>query len=311
MPERLAKRLLLVGWDAADWEIIDPLMARGAMPNLKRLVESGVRANLRTLEPKLSPMLWTSIATGKHADKHGVLNFVEPNADGTGIRIVASTTRRVKALWNILTQARLRVHTVAWYASHPAEPISGVCVSNLFREGQPANPSAPWPLWPGAVHAADCTAQRIAACRHHPAVLAREELKTLLPALKDVPASDTRPSELAARWSQALAVHGAALEVLSADRSAGQAWDCLMVFHESIDTIGHRFMELRPPRMGHVSKADVKLYGQVMDHLYRRHDQLLGELVSAAGADSSVILVSDHGFHSGDGRPIEQGLKEE
>ncbi len=311
MPERLAKRLLLVGWDAADWDVIDPLMARGAMPNLKRLVDGGVRADLHTLEPKLSPMLWTTIATGKHADKHGILNFVEPNADGTGIRIVASTTRKVKALWNILTQAGLRVHALAWYASQPAEPISGVCVSNLFREGQPADPSAPWPLWPGSIHASHSTAERIAVCRHHPAALARAELKTLLPGLDLVPASDTRPAELAARWSQALAVHGAALEVMSADRSAGQAWDCMMVFHESIDTIGHRFMELRPPRMPHVSKDQLKLYGRVMDSLYMRHDQLLGELLHAAGPDTSVILVSDHGFHSGDTRPIDHGLKEE
>ena len=82
MAEALAKKLLLVGWDAADWELIHPLLDAGRMPNLKRVVESGVMGNLMTLQPILSPILWTSIATGKRAYHHGITGFVEPTPDG-------------------------------------------------------------------------------------------------------------------------------------------------------------------------------------------------------------------------------------
>ena len=78
MAQRTATRLLIIGWDAADWILINRLFGAGKMPNLRRLVDVGARADLGTLEPKLSPLLWTSITTGKTADKHGVLNFVEP-----------------------------------------------------------------------------------------------------------------------------------------------------------------------------------------------------------------------------------------
>ena len=71
------KRLLLVGWDSADWKIMHPLMDQGMMPGLQQLVEAGVSGNITTLEPQLSPMLWTSIATGKHAYHHGVHGFTE------------------------------------------------------------------------------------------------------------------------------------------------------------------------------------------------------------------------------------------
>lgn len=64
---RLCKKLLLIGWDAADWQMIQPLMDAGKMPTLKRLVDKGVSGNLATIRPVLSPMLWTSIATGKRA----------------------------------------------------------------------------------------------------------------------------------------------------------------------------------------------------------------------------------------------------
>ena len=81
-PDRVAPRLLLVGWDAADWKIIEPLMARGEMPNVAGLVREGVRGNLATLHPPLSPMLWTSIATGKRPSRHGIHGFIEPTPDG-------------------------------------------------------------------------------------------------------------------------------------------------------------------------------------------------------------------------------------
>ena len=78
MSERIARKVLFVGWDAADWRAINPLMDAGKKPHLQRLVERGVMGNIATLHPVLSPMLWTSIATGKRPHQHGVLGFVEP-----------------------------------------------------------------------------------------------------------------------------------------------------------------------------------------------------------------------------------------
>src|SRR3954471_21426705 len=151
MPDRLAPKVLLIGWAAADWRFIRPLVAGGRMPHLAKLIAGGASGNLASLSPMLSPMLWTSIATGKRAHKHGIHGFTEPRPEGDGIRAVASTSRTAKAVWNILTQQGLRSHCVNWYASHPAEPIAGVCVSDRFAV-TPPGPGLPWPLAEGAVH---------------------------------------------------------------------------------------------------------------------------------------------------------------
>lgn len=66
------KKVLLVGWDSADWKIINELLAEGGMDGVRSLMDGGIHGNLATLEPQLSPMLWTSIATGKMAYHHGV-----------------------------------------------------------------------------------------------------------------------------------------------------------------------------------------------------------------------------------------------
>ena len=110
MANRKAKKVLLIGWDAADWKVINPLMDAGLMPTLNKFVNEGVIANLATLDPPLSPILWTSIATGKLADKHGILGFVEPNPDNQGVRPVLGSSRKVKAIWNILNQNKIKSH---------------------------------------------------------------------------------------------------------------------------------------------------------------------------------------------------------
>jgi predicted AlkP superfamily phosphohydrolase/phosphomutase len=147
----MPQKVLLIGWDSADWKIINPLLEAGLMPALDQLINQGVMGNIGTLVPALSPILWNSIATGKLAQKHGILGFVEPRPDGSGIRPVTSTSRKCKAIWNILSQAGFRSHVVGWFASHPAEPINGTCVSNQFcmpSVGQMEN----WPLIPQSVH---------------------------------------------------------------------------------------------------------------------------------------------------------------
>ena len=103
MPNPLAKKVLLIGWDAADWKIANPLVDSGLMPTLDGMISDGVMGNIATLQPILSPMLWNSIATGKRPHKHGIHGFMEPDPHTGGVRPVSSTSRKVKAIWNILT----------------------------------------------------------------------------------------------------------------------------------------------------------------------------------------------------------------
>jgi len=108
------RKLLVIGWDAADWKVARPLMEEGRMPHLARLVAGGASGNLATIYPPLSPMLWTSIATGKRPPKHGIHGFVEPLPDGSGVRPITTLGRRTRAVWNILHLNGLRPSVVGW-----------------------------------------------------------------------------------------------------------------------------------------------------------------------------------------------------
>ncbi len=298
MGERLAKKLLIVGWDAADWMMIDPLIASGKMPNLAGLISRGVRSDLSTLEPRLSPLLWTSIATGKTPDKHGILNFVEPKPDGSGLRISSSTSRRTKALWNILSQNDMTTNVVGWYATHPAEPIRGSVVSNMLQEGEPSGATVAWSLPAATVHPLSLE-PLIAASRQRANATPQAVLERFVPALSAKSPADPRMATLAKLMAYAASIEQATTVAMN---SAG--WDLTMVFFDAIDTVGHHFMQYLPPRMEHVSEADVRMFGDVMPRVYQWHDEALGRLLKAAGPDTTVILLSDHGFHSNHLRPV-------
>jgi predicted AlkP superfamily phosphohydrolase/phosphomutase len=89
----MKNKVLLIGWDAADWKVIHELMDAGKMPTLQRMVNEGTMGNLRTLNPPLSPMLWTSIATGKRPYKHGIYGFTEPQPNGNGVQPMTNISR--------------------------------------------------------------------------------------------------------------------------------------------------------------------------------------------------------------------------
>lgn len=73
--------IIMLGIDGATRTIMDPLMAQGRLPHLKALADRGVYSALGTREPTISPIIWTSIATGKVEGKHGVDGFTAPIPD--------------------------------------------------------------------------------------------------------------------------------------------------------------------------------------------------------------------------------------
>jgi predicted AlkP superfamily phosphohydrolase/phosphomutase/tetratricopeptide (TPR) repeat protein len=299
MPERkeFTRRVVLVGWDGADWALINPLLDAGLMPNLQKLVERGVMGKVETLQPPLSPLLWTSIATGKTADQHGILGFLEPDPVGGRARPVTSSSRATKALWNILHQSGLRSLVLNWFASHPAESIDGVCVSNLFCKVT-APLHTPWPIVPRAVHPAGLQ-ETLAGLRVHPGELTGDDLLLFMPRLADIDQkTDKQPLKLAAILAETITTQAAATWLME-----NEPWDFLAVYHGALDQAGHHFMRYRAPRMSEVAERDFENYKDVIDGLYCFHDLMLGSIVELAGPDAVVIVVSDHGFHSGRFRP--------
>lgn len=304
MAKPIAKKLLLIGWDAADWQMIHPLLDSGRMPNLRRLVENGVMGHLLTLQPMLSPILWTSIATGKRAYLHGVHGFAEPTPDGTGLRPVSSTTRKCKALWNLLAQSGKRCQTIGWYASHPAENINGVCISHQFPVAPASATAKCWPPQPNSVVPFEL-AEALAELRIHPSEVTGPMLLQFIPNAARLDQSDPEVNRLLSSFARRLA-ECVSLHAVTTAIMEEHAWDFCAPYYEAIDHIGHDFMAFHPPRMLQVRADLFDVFQGVMNATYEFHDQMLGRLLELAGPEAHVMIVSDHGFANGPARPTQE-----
>ena len=304
MPQPTKRKLLLVGWDSADWKIIQPLIDSGAMPGIARIVEEGASGNLTTLEPQLSPMLWTSIATGKMAYHHGVPGFTEVDP-GTGRVVpVSAATRKCRTLWEMLGDRGLRSHVISWFASHGERDLDGCMVSNMFGHlpnAQPDSDPAEWPPPPPGTYWPESLAAAMNDLRVSPHDLDPDEvLRLFVPEAHTIDQEkDKRLWMLAGKLAEAFSVHEAVTHVMTADPD----WNLCAVYYRTIDEISHLFMPYHPPRMAGIPEADFELYRHVVIGIYRLHDMFLQRLVQLAGPDAAVMVVSDHGFHSDHLRP--------
>lgn len=298
------KRLLLVGWDSADWKIIHPLLDAGLLPGLEQLVNRGVSGNLTTLEPQLSPMLWTSIATGKMAYHHGVPGFTEVDPESKRVVPVSAATRKCRTIWEILGEQGRRSHVVSWFASQGERHLHGKMVSNMFCHlpdvGVDQDPDT-WPPPPPGTYWPPDLAAPMNALRVSPHEIDPEQVIRLF--VPEAPRVDQQKDRrlwfLAQRLAETFSVHSAVTHLMESDPD----WDFLAVYYRAIDEISHVFMPYHAPKMEGIPTDDFTLYQNVVNSSYRLHDLFLQRLVHLAGPETAVMLVSDHGFHSDHLRP--------
>ncbi len=291
-------KVLLIGWDAADWEHITPLIEQDLLPTLSQMIDDGVMGNLATLQPVLSPMLWNSIATGKHAYKHGIHGFIEPDPGG-GARPYSSYSRTARALWNIFTHEAIRTNVINWWASHPAEPINGCVVTNSFA-GVQFNPEAGrFIIGRGTVHPAD-KADFYSRFRVFPHEIPGDLLLPFVPRAAEIDQEeDGRLETVATLIAETATTQAVATAVMELE-----PWDFMAVYFTGIDHFSHGFMHYHPPRMPQIPEKDFELFKDVVVGAYRFHDMILERLLELAGPDTTVVLCSDHGFQSRELRPL-------
>ncbi len=294
----MKNKVLLIGWDAADWEIINPLLQAGLMPTLQTLINEGVSGNINTLEPALSPLLWTSIATGKRAYDHGILNFTEPDNDLTtpGIRPVRVTSRKVKALWNILSQNNFKTNVVGWWPSHPAESVNGIYVSNFFPYSKSDNDGEVI-LVPDCIHPHE-SSESFKELLVESSEITAEILYPFVPGLNNLNEEHRKPLHALAKiLSYTASIHAAATWCMEQNE-----WDLTCVYFEGIDLVSHNFMKFHPPLLKFIPDEYYAAYKHVVNATYRFHDMMLERYLELAGNDATIIVMSDHGFHSGNQR---------
>jgi len=303
-------KVAILGFDGLDPDFLEYLLSQGKLPHFQKLITEGTYAPCQTFKPTKSVVLWTSVATGKRMEKHGIVDWQLLSEDGQRKVLASGQSRRTEALWNIVTDAGKSVQILNWWASWPAEEVSGQIVSNHF---------------PRSLHEAveDVTypkglADELAAL----GLPGREQANQALAAAgmpvfsRELAESAFMPStNFRARFQTAAGIFNddmiteKSLAHLVATR--GQA-DLLAALFRTADVYTHfmwRFIERRvaqrvyealrangKPVTETLSRTMDEAYARVLEPVYVHEDARLGRLMAQAEPDTVLIVLSDHGF---------------
>ena len=270
-PTRARERLLIIGWDGADWEILDDLISRGCLPNVESMVREGGRANLLSTILSHSWAAWPSFLTGQNPGGHGVYDFLERHPEEPRKAIPASSLS-VKAMTFLETLSRAghEVRAGNIPVTFPPIPvrgriISGVAIPPGASFVQPRAFSdelqkrAPFPIngleW----------------------VEFKSDPRTLLTEAEAYIDQRTAGFELLLEGDWSVAV-------------------CVYVAPDRLQHAFGRYLLPSHPDFGRLSDTELA------DHIrsvYVRLDEQLGRIRNIVGPHTTTILMSDHGF-----RPI-------
>jgi len=288
--EPVARKVLFVGIDGMEWDIMSTLVAEGRLPTFERVLSEGAWGELRSLDILESPVIWTSIATGKVPEKHGIMGFAKAHPGAEPVPMT-SNVRRVEAIWDILGDRGWTVGIVGWLSTWPAGPVNGYLVTDYFnygwspgRGGESEGITFP----PGL-------ADELAGLRvmedDVPDARAAEFLSGEMPekeallkrvgALKGCIATDETSLRVARHMAERMPV------------------DFYAVYLKGIDGVCHlHWVDMLPQSGPPITEEEAALFGEVIERYYEEMDGVLAEFLEMADENTTVVLTSDHG-HSG------------
>jgi len=284
----VAGRVAIFAIDGADWELISELSTDGRIPNLRALAQGGTTASLQTIQPTVSPMVWTTVATGLSPDRHGVIDFL----DRARKKPVDATTRRSPAIWDIAEAFGRRAVTVNWWAGWPARPDSAITFDS------------PVGLHSGAIYPSNL-ATRVSQLDVPLNTIAGPQVRRFLNITE-------------AEYNGAVASGGPMHPVNVFRGVLSKTWTdhrvavdlyrqheplLLMVNYEGTDTVNHLFSPYHPPYREGIDQTEFRRYWPAVANYYSEVDRLIGEWMNVLSDDTTVIVMSAHGYRWGKTRP--------
>jgi len=267
------KKVFVLGIDGATFDVIHPLIRRGELPNLKKIMESGVHGHLESTIPANSAPAWTSFVTGMNPGNHGIFHFKSLGYQ-TQSYLMNRHSRTSKAVWNILSDHGKKVGVVNVPMTFPPETVNGFLVSGM-----------------------DTPSKNV--CFTYPEPLGRElELATgdyqIEAQLSDLVRirSDRDRHRFIRAVQYTMEQRFKAVKYLMASKD----WDFFLAVFMPLDRFQHRLWKYMDTRHPHHDPNASEPFKDVIFQTYRRMDEIVGDLANRLDEQTTLMIMSDHGF---------------
>lgn len=284
-PGPVSPKLLIYGIDGAGWSLLDGLET----PALDGLAEQGSRAILHSREPMFSPLLWTTMASGKVPDEHGIHGF-RTQADH------CSAAR----LWDIAGAAGQSFGIYKWLVTWPVyTPPAGGFIVPAWLAPQPDTFPADLSFVKEIELSRRLKRKQVAGTRSSAQLVLAgipEGLRfsTLLSAVSwSIRERTGRPGDLERSWRLQLLRVWMDRDVFIAALHDSEP-DLVTFTTYATDALGHTHWDL----MSDCEPAGCPAWSEAVPDAYRQADAVLAEILENVTDETAVMIVSDHGFRS-------------
>lgn len=265
------ERVFIFGIDGATFDLINPLIDKGKLPNLEKLVKEGCKAVLHSTTPPNSSVAWTSLMTGVNPGKHGIFYFLQQERGTYGRRYINASSIKAETLWSRASRSGLKTGVVNMPMTYPPEEVNGFIVAGML------SPSLESVFtWPPSLHA-----ELVSQVGHYP--LDHTEA-----------GGGSAPDRLyrLKRLFEEQEERARAVEYLI-DRKEWDIFAAVFTITDRLQHVGWRFHDVEYAER---YPEETAVFGNLIEEAYCCTDRILGRLLSIIPPRTLVVVVSDHGF---------------
>ena len=275
------KKTILIGWDGATFDLLQPYWENGIMPFLREFTQRGVRAELKSTIPPLTPAAWTSCITGQSPARHGIFDFARINRSAdVKYRWATSTDVCCETLWSMVNRHGMQVTSLNFPLQLPPPKINGYLIPAFTPARHLRRNCRPRELYD----------QLLALPGFEPKdlVFDLDQERKAIQLLSD---------DGYEQWIQFHIRREERWLDIFRYLMRNSNCDLMAILFDGPDKLQHAYWRFMDPALQQpgASIAEQRIRDLCLSY-FRRLDSILGEIVQMAGQDAPIVIVSDHGF---------------
>ncbi len=264
-------KTIVVGLDGATFDLIKPWADEGYLPVLNKMMQDGAHGELGSTLPPMTAPAWTSYATGVNPGKHRLYDWIAREPDSYRFTPVTALDGKAPTIYSLLSGYGRKVVSLNVPMTYPPTPVNGVMVSGMPTPSTDVRFTYP-----------EGTYQEI------------------LDAVGDYvlypdPGEAYSDQGVDAFLERLYRSADLRMQTFNFLREREDPDFAMMVFNGT-DTVSHAMWKYMDSSHPLHDPAKYAKYGNTIRDYYQYVDGLLGDIVENLDEDTTLVVMSDHGF---------------
>lgn len=129
------KKVVVIGLDGSSWDLVNVMISQGRLPHLQRMQAQGMSSTMLSTHPAHSAPAWTSFATGLYPTEHGCLDFLVVRDDLTDVDLIDSTKIKTETIYETMVRHGRKPILINLPNTFPPKLDNEITITSLMTRG--------------------------------------------------------------------------------------------------------------------------------------------------------------------------------